>query len=147
MDGGKARLGVAVTRPLPGARIIVSSAGTALLDRRVDLAPEAPFTIDMPLPRGKADDLELLVRAADGTNVIAYEPKPIEHGEPPPPATEPPPPDEIVTVEELYLIGRHLEQYRHATRAPEPYWREGIRRDPGDSRCNTALGALSLIHI
>jgi len=57
VDGRKARLGLAVTRPLRGARIIVSSAGTTLLDRRVDLAPEAPFTIDMPLQGGKADDL------------------------------------------------------------------------------------------
>ena len=144
VDGRKARLGVAVTRPLRGARIIVSSADAALLDRRVDLAPEAPFTIDLPLQGGHADDLELLVRAADGTDVIAYQPKPIEHSEPPPPATEPPSPDEIATVEELYLVGRHLEQYRHATRAPEPYWREGIRRDPRDSRCNTALGAWHL---
>jgi tetratricopeptide (TPR) repeat protein len=144
VDGRKARLGVAVTRPLPGARIIVSSADAALLDRRVDLVPEAPFTIDMPLQGGNADDLALMVRAADGTDVIAYQQKPMERSEPPPPATEPPPPDEIATVEELYLVGRHLEQYRHATRAPEPYWREGIRRDPQDSRCNTALGAWHL---
>ena len=34
----------------------------------------------------------------------------------------------------------HLDQYRHATRSPEPYWREGVRREPGDSRANTALG-------
>ena len=144
VDGSRARVGVAVTRPLPGARIMVSSPDSALLDRRVDLAPDAPFTIDVALDGGEAHDLELQVFAADGTPVIAYRPRRVEHGEPPPPATEPPPPDEIVTVEELFLVGRHLEQYRHATRSPEPYWREGVRRDPGDSRCNTALGAWHL---
>ncbi|WP_197513065.1 hypothetical protein [Tessaracoccus coleopterorum] len=35
----------------------------------------------------------------------------------------------------------HLEQYRHATRSPEPYWEEALRRDPGDTRTNTAMGA------
>ncbi|HEU5458479.1 MAG TPA: tetratricopeptide repeat protein, partial [Terracidiphilus sp.] len=28
----------------------------------------------------------------------------------------------------------------HATRSPEPYWREALRRDPRDSRVNCALG-------
>jgi tetratricopeptide (TPR) repeat protein len=35
-----------------------------------------------------------------------------------------------------------LEQYRHATYAPEPYYEEALRRDPGDSRCNNAMGLL-----
>ncbi len=43
-------------------------------------------------------------------------------------------------MDELYVTGLHLEQYRHATRAPEAYWREALRRDPGDARCNNALG-------
>ena len=42
-------------------------------------------------------------------------------------------------VEELYLTGVHLAQYRHATRRPEIYWQEALRRDPLDSRANTAL--------
>jgi len=34
----------------------------------------------------------------------------------------------------------HLEQYRHATRMPETYWAEGLRRDPHDSRVRNAMG-------
>ena len=49
-------------------------------------------------------------------------------------------PAEIASNEELYLTGLHLEQYRHATRSPEDYWNEAVRRDPGDSRANNALG-------
>ena len=55
-------------------------------------------------------------------------------------AAEPPAPEEIATIEELYLTGLHLEQYRHATRNPETYWREALRRDEHDSRSNNALG-------
>ena len=57
-----------------------------------------------------------------------------------PSASEPPLPEKVATVEELYLTGLHLEQYRHATCGPENYWREGLRCDPGDARCNNALG-------
>lgn len=57
------------------------------------------------------------------------------------PAKEPPPPDRVMSVEELYLTGRHLLQYRHATRSPEPYWIEALRRDPGHAGSHTALAA------
>src|SRR5690606_17588721 len=46
----------------------------------------------------------------------------------------------IASLDELYLTGLHLDQYRHATRSPAPYWCEALRRDPGDARCNNALG-------
>jgi tetratricopeptide (TPR) repeat protein len=42
----------------------------------------------------------------------------------------------------LYLTGEHLDQYRHPTRYPEIYWEAGLKRDPGDVRCNIALGRL-----
>ena len=38
------------------------------------------------------------------------------------------------------IDGGASEQYRHATRRPELYWMEALRRDAGDSRSNTALG-------
>ena len=51
-------------------------------------------------------------------------------------------PASLESIEDLFLAGQHLEQYRHATRDPELYYREALRRDPGDSRSNTALGRL-----
>ncbi len=51
-------------------------------------------------------------------------------------------PENIRTNEELYLTGMHLEQYRHATFAPDPYYLEAIKRDDGDIRNNTAYGML-----
>ena len=55
-----------------------------------------------------------------------------------------PEPRELATVEELYLAATHLEQYRHATFEPDAYYLEGLRRDPGDIRCNTGYGTLLL---
>ncbi len=51
-------------------------------------------------------------------------------------------PEEIRTNEELYITGQHIEQYRHATYLPDPYYIEGLKRDGGDSRINTAYGML-----
>ena len=87
-------------------------------------------------------ETDLLVRAVDaaGREIIAYRPQPRARGEAPPPATEPPAPHEIASADELYVTGLHLEQYRHATRCPTLYWREALRRDPLDCRCNNALG-------
>src|SRR5206468_7528680 len=86
----------------------------------------------------------LLVRAADGQALLSHRPEIAVQEEPPAPASEPRPPAEIASSDELFLTGLHLEQYRHPTRSPDPYWREAIRRDAGDSKSNTALGAWHL---
>jgi tetratricopeptide (TPR) repeat protein len=81
----------------------------------------------------------------DGTEVLRLGRPPTGPAAPAVPevvtASEPPRPQGVSTVEELYLIGEYLSQHRHATRSPVDYWREALRRDPGDTRCNTALAA------
>ncbi len=49
-------------------------------------------------------------------------------------------PEEIMSCEQLFLTGQHLEQYRHATYNPVDYYEEALRRDPLDVRNNNALG-------
>ena len=51
-----------------------------------------------------------------------------------------PEPEAIKTNEELYLTGLRIEQFHNPDRDPEPYWAEALKRDPGDTRVNTALG-------
>jgi tetratricopeptide (TPR) repeat protein len=50
----------------------------------------------------------------------------------------------VKTVEELYLAGLRLEQFHNPHLDPGAYYREALRRDPGDARTNTALGVLAL---
>lgn len=52
-------------------------------------------------------------------------------------------PEAISSSDELYQIGIHLEQYRHATYDPEKYYLEALKRDEFDIRCNNAMGVLS----
>ena len=49
-------------------------------------------------------------------------------------------PKDTKTVDQLYLTGLHLEQYRHATWSALDYYEEALRRDPDDVRCNTQMG-------
>lgn len=56
----------------------------------------------------------------------------------------PPPPQEIKSVEELYLTGLRLEQFHNPAFEPYLYYEEALRRDPADSRANTALAILYL---
>lgn len=62
----------------------------------------------------------------------------------PSPATPCPTPKECATTEELYICGLHIEQYRHATRLAEDYYLEGLSREGGDIRLNSAYGLLLL---
>jgi tetratricopeptide (TPR) repeat protein len=133
--------GVSVTRSQPGAVLRLEAKGRVLGEFTPGLAPGRPHvaTVELP-PRTGPTDLRLSLTAADGALIIGYTPRAPKTGAVPPPATEPPAPAEIASNDELFITGLHLDQYRHATRAAEPYWREALRRDPGDSRCRNALG-------
>ena len=49
-------------------------------------------------------------------------------------------PQDTKTVDQLYLTGLHLEQYRHATWSALDYYEEALRRDPNDVRCLNQTG-------
>jgi tetratricopeptide (TPR) repeat protein len=106
-----------------------------------DLAPGKPFVKELKLPRSIAvTDLFLRVTDKQDHEIISFQPRPRVKGEVPLPAAEPLPPEQISSADELFITGLHLEQYRHATRCPTIYWREALRRDPMDARCNNAMG-------
>lgn len=85
------------------------------------------------------------VTDSSGNELVSWEPEPAEEPkEIPPAATAALPPADITQIEDLYLNGLHLEQYRHATFRPEEYYEEGLRRSPEDVRCNNAMGLLLL---
>ena len=137
----KISLGVSVTRKFPGAKIVLTVKGKKLPPITSDLLPGAPLVKEISLPRGVVEtDLLLRVTNEQEGEIISYQPKPRTRGEVPPPATEPSAPAEIASNDELFVTGLHLDQYRHATRCPAAYWREALRRDPLDARCNNALG-------
>ncbi len=129
-----------VTGELRGAALsVVDLRSETLMDEVVaTMSPEQPRELSVPT----VGPVRVELRQADRT-VLSWqsESPPATVGPRPEPATAPPAPDQVDTVEELHLIGSHLRQYRHATRAPEPYWREALRRDPGHVPSHVALAA------
>jgi tetratricopeptide (TPR) repeat protein len=90
-------------------------------------------------PRNRVRLIRLL--DSSGRELIRYQPDDERRTvSTPEAASEPRAPAEIASADELFLVGEHLEQYRHPTRDPENYWLEAIKRDPGDYRCLIALG-------
>lgn len=119
-----------------GVSVSVKS-GRNTYARTVDFAPGEVLKW-----KDVGEDAEICI-TYDGQQ-LRFSPAMVEKFEIPEPATACPPPAECATTEELYLFGLHIEQYRHATRLPEDYYREGLRRDPTDLRLNTAYGLLLL---
>lgn len=138
-----AKVAVAVTSRR-NVRVTLSRGSRLILDEEADVAPEAPFIRITATDGSKKEEFKLTVCDSDGNELISWQYERNVQRELPDPATEPPEPRQVTSTEELYLTGLHLEQYRHATRSPEPYWREGLNRDPGDARLNNAIGLLHL---
>ena len=145
MQGRKLKVGVLTTEALKQLRVIVSAGEKVVLEKTRDFQPSQPFIESVELSTDCAPPAVLLrVLSSEGREIIRYRPEERRTAPLPEPATEPAAPREIATIEELYLTGLHLEQYRHATRFPEAYWEEGLRRDAYDVRCNNAMGLLCL---
>jgi len=139
IEEGAAQIGVYLTRPRT-VTVTLVAAGETLYARTVALSPEEVLQEHIVLPAGVMPQQVTLRVQDEHREFIAFTPLPDEHPTPPDPATPAPEPAAIDSNEALYLHGLHLEQYRHATYDPEPYYQEALRRDPHDSRCNNALG-------
>jgi tetratricopeptide (TPR) repeat protein len=142
-DAVSASVGVCVTARRR-VRVILTRTRVPVMDDEIDLTPGRPFTKSMEAFGARPEEYRLTVLDAEGIELIAYQPAANKEGKLPYPATEPPLPEEMSSVEELYLTGLHLEQYRHATRSPEVYWQEGLKREPDDARLNNSMGLLHL---
>ena len=145
VEDTRAKVGASVTEPFMHATVSLAARGETLFERTADLAPDKPFAEEVSLPdQILGEDCLLRVLSEQGDELIRYVPEEAGEAPLPEPATEPSLPDEIHTTEGLYLTGLHLEQYRHATRYPEDYWDEALRREPGHVSSNNALGLLRL---
>lgn len=140
-NAGSVGVHLMVTRELHDALISLRVGGRETAVWRGQLTPECPLHTELSIT-DLHQGLELLLvsNETNGDVVLRYAPGENIPADSPIVATEPGLPKDIESSDELYLIGLHLEQYRHATRDPEQYWLEAIRRDSGDCRSNNALG-------
>jgi tetratricopeptide (TPR) repeat protein len=138
-----AQVGVAATSKR-SIRVVLTCDGNAVLDVVTTIAPDCPLLRTVVTKSTTAETYILRVEDTEGNEILSYQPMEVADPKLPHPATEPMSPAEMNSIDELFLTGLHLEQYRHATRSPQDYWSEGLKRDPEDARLNNAMG---LVHL
>lgn len=131
------------TERYENAEVVLSSRGDEIYRENTVLSPVDIYEKTISFRAEKASDIRAAVYA-DGKLLVDYQPKEEGIPETAKPAEAAKDPEEIMTNEELFLTGQHIEQYRHATYLPDPYYLEGLKRDKGDIRINNAYGLLLL---
>lgn len=145
LENGALKVGLIATSTHAAARLIVLAGGREMYAETCPVDPDRAVLREIPLPQGAREtDVEVRLLDEGGRLLIAY--RPAERGKKPAPKarTIPPEPKDVKSLEELYLHGAHLEQYKHHTYDPEDYYLEALRRDPEDLRCNHAMGRAML---
>ena len=116
--------------------------GKIYLDALTAVSPENAYVQTVACDTQKAEDLKLMVLDEQGKVMVSYQADKPEIRPIPEPAKAALAPKQIASMEQLFLTGHHLEQYRHATYQPMDYYMEALSREEGDIRCNNAVGLL-----
>jgi tetratricopeptide (TPR) repeat protein len=118
--------------------------GIVLHQEVISCSPLNPYKKSVSVQKSKPEELSFTVHNAKGDILVQYQKEKTEIKAVPDPAKPALDPEEITSVEQLFLTGLHLEQYRHATYNPLDYYFEGLKREPNDVRCNNAVGLLMM---
>lgn len=129
------------TSPRSDLRVVLKHEDDTLLYGIADISPEVIFERTIPAKEIKLNELVLTVFEGENKELLRYQNNEVKEEEMPGPAKPALSPAETESTEQLFLVGQHLEQYRHATYSPVPYYEEALKRDPDDVRNNNALGA------
>lgn len=140
MDNQRATLKFHVTSTYKNCKVSLMSPNKVIFESIQDLSPEYGFERVILLGNEKYEELTATLTDEKGNVLVSWSPGDVKTGEIPEPAKAAKQPKEIKSIEQLYLRGLHLEQYRHATYNATDYYLEGLSREPGDVRCNNAMG-------
>ncbi len=129
------------TAKYTGANLHLFFKQKKIAQRKFNIAPATPYKDVFPLDKtAEVKNIRIEVCDAKGNVLIEYSSVEKMQQDIPLAATAAIPPSEIESNEVLFLNGQHLEQYRHATYNALDYYKEALRRDPLDTRCNNAIG-------
>ncbi|MDO3643419.1 DUF5107 domain-containing protein [Mucilaginibacter sp. L3T2-6] len=119
--------------------LIISCNGESFSEA-IAASPEQVFSKTYAIKGLTAENYFMRITDDAGNELLRYEPAANRKNEIPQPAKPALAPADVESVEQLFLTGQHLEQYRHATYNPVDYYEEALRRDPSDARNNNAMG-------
>ena len=142
LENGLCHIKAYASGKYPAVSIRVEKDGNVLFSETAPLSPVDIYDGSFETDLTELTGCTISIRDASGNVLVSYTQKPEEPEPTPEPADPLLAPEQLKSTEELYLGGLHLEQYRHATYAPEDYYLEGLKRDPSDLRLNNAYGLL-----
>jgi tetratricopeptide (TPR) repeat protein len=122
------------------ARVILLYNEQEIWTDYISIAPEAPYSNAITKTISQPEKLKVMLVSATGTTLVQYQPEASLTKDIPAAAKPAQEPAAIVSIEQLFLTGLHIEQYRHATFKATDYYQEALKREPGDVRCNNAMG-------
>lgn len=125
------------TRAQKGLCVELSCKGKTILRACGDTAPGHPIAFSFEPFEGF---YEVRIVDANGAELLKYAQKKYDELHYPEPVELFPHPDALKTVQELYLQGVHLDQYRNPMNAPSVYYEEALRREPDHIPSLIALG-------
>lgn len=137
---GHVKIGFCTTAAHRRAIVKLTLADKTLFEETVGISPSKPFVKALSVPESLDPHQLRASLISNGKELVYYTPVRLDPPKFPDPVTPPPAPKDISSLEELYLAGLRIEQFHHPSLEPEPYWEEALRRDPADTRVNTALG-------
>lgn len=138
-------IGVSVTSFYNDAEISLHHGNNLIFQQKTNLSPLDNFRKTIEKSKGlPQEEYRLEVKSSDGKILVTWKMEKEITKSIPEPAKAALAPLEIENNEQLFLTGLHLEQYRHAHFKASDYYKEALKRDPGDVRCNNAMGLLQL---
>ncbi|MCY1721128.1 DUF5107 domain-containing protein [Prolixibacteraceae bacterium Z1-6] len=144
-QGNKLDIGVASSQKFKDIKVILKIGNEQKIIENITVSPDNPWKENtIKIEPGEENTISIRVVDSNGKEQIVYHHREIDWSRNRKVAVEPKPPKDIESVNELELIGEHLELYRHPTRYPEQYWEEAIKRDPNSYKSWIALGRVEL---
>ncbi len=128
VEGGKVCLKLFATSQ-QSLRIVLSGKESLLLEDEQTLTPEMVYEKEIEMKGCRMDELSLAIYNPQGKLVLDWKPEKNDSKPIPESAKAALSPEETPSIEQLYLTGLHLEQYRHATYNPTDYYLEALKRE------------------
>jgi tetratricopeptide (TPR) repeat protein len=143
LNEDEARIILYATAEYKALRIVLKDIrGKIYLDDQANASPAKSYIKEVQVNVSLPEELIFELYSSDGVKMLVYQADKPEIKPIPNPARAAKNPKDISSIEQLYLTGQHLEQYRHATYNPADYYLEALQREPSDIRCNNAMGLL-----
>lgn len=145
VEGNKANLILYTTSLFENLKLVLKDREENIIfQEEITISPLNPYKKTVSIGNNISENLIFSIYTSEGKILVEYQEEKPDLKQVPDPAKAALEPKDILSIEQLFLTGLHLEQYRHATYNPKDYYLEALRRDPKDIRCNNALGLLAM---